>query len=130
MQVMLLVPVVVAIVLTVIIYSCREMSQWKRVVEVSSPVPSPQSFEIFYLNIVIVNGLQFNGAIKIGIGDGGLFLQPIFPFSMAMPPVFISLKLLKPLNKMKYGLHLFSIEGTDLSIGISEKWSSKVSEGE
>ncbi len=126
MQITFIIPFVVVAVLTAIIFGFREMSKWKRVVEISSPVPSPQRFEVSYLNNAIINGFQFNGTMKIGIGDGGLFLQPILPFSMVMPPVFVSLKLLKPLNKMRNGLHLFSIEGTDLTIGISERWRFKV----
>lgn len=126
MQIMFLIPFVVVAVLMAVIFGFREMSQWKRVVDISSPVPSPQRFEVSYLNNAIINGFQFNGTMKIGVGDERLFLQPIFPFSMVMAPAYISLKLLKPLDKTKNGLHIFAIEGTNLTIGISERWRSKV----
>ena len=126
MQLIYFVPLVIVVVIVAAIFGFREMSRWKSVVALSAPVPLPQRFIVCNMNNAIVDGFQFNGTMKIGIGDGGLLLQPIFPLSIAMPAVFIPLKLLNPLNTMKYGLHLFSVAGTDTTIGISEKWSSKV----
>lgn len=126
MQIMYFIPFVVVAVLMAVIYGFREISQWKRVVDISSPAFSPQRHEISYLNNAIINGFQFNGTMKIGVGDERLFLQPIFPFSMAMAPVYIPLKLLKPLNKTVNGLHIYAIEGTNLTLGISERWRERV----
>jgi hypothetical protein len=126
MQMIYTIPFVFIFIIVAATVSMNQLSRWHTLVGASNSPPASSPFKISYFNHAIINGFQFNATMKIGIGDEGLYLQPIFPLSITMPAVLVPWHLLKPMHAAKNGLDLFRLDGTDVVVGVAAKWSSQI----
>ena len=104
----------------------RNMSQWPRLEEdfVLGSLREPPALSSF--NNVIVNGLQFNGTMRVAIHDGSLYLQPLFPLSLVMRLVMIPVAALELTSDIRNGLQLVKIRKNGSVIGLSSRWISQL----